>query len=138
MRLPEVQARGRSMAGYRMGFATAVVRRITNRTSQNETNGREAPVWEVVYDGPFRLGGANTGSSGTRTETIAGGVEVQTANRAGHFPADTSSLADGDLIDITSGENAGTVWRIIEAAGQDQATALRVPIVQADRPEEWT
>lgn len=116
--------------------STATVRRITDRTTQNEETGEEVPEWDVVYTGPFRLGGANRGSSGSRTEDI-GGVEIEVATRVGHFPYTTDELADGDLIDVTAGENAGVVLRIIEAGWQDQATARRVPVVSTDRPTEW-
>lgn len=125
----------RSEALARM-TSTATVRRITSRTTQDETTGRKVPVWEVVYTGPFRLGGANQGSSGTRTDDV-GGVEVQVATRVGHFPHTVTTLKDSDLIDVTAGENAGTVWRIIEAEFQDQATARRVPIMSVTRPTEW-
>lgn len=128
------------MSGRRAAIArmksTATVRRITSRTVQNETTGRKVPVWEDVYTGPFRLGGANQGSSGQRTENV-GGIEIQVATRVGHFPYTVDELKDSDLIEITAGENAGVVLRIIEAAWQDQATARRVPVVSVTRPAEW-
>jgi hypothetical protein len=117
--------------------STAIVRRKTGRTTQDEDTGREVPVWDVVVTGsPFRLGGANQGSSGTRTVSTPGG-EAQLALRTGHFPADTEPFRDGDLIDVTAGENAGTVWRVIEADRADQQTAYRVPLVSVARPGEW-
>lgn len=117
-------------------LSTVTVRRITGRTTQDETTGRKVPVWDDVYTGAFRLGGADRGSSGTRAVAV-GGVEIQTATRVGHFPATADDLADGDLIEVTGGENVGTVLRIVEAAWQDQATARRVPVVSATRPAEW-
>lgn len=115
--------------------STATVRRLSERVEQDEETGLEVPVWDDIYTGPFRLGGSS-GAAGTRTVTI-GGVEVQVATRVAHFPASTTDLTDGDLIDLTAGENAGLVLRIVEADWQDQATARRVPVVAVDRPEEW-
>lgn len=127
---------GRAEAEARM-LSRVTVRHATGDTTPN-TDGYDVPEWVVVATGvPFRLGGANAGSTGTRTITV-GTTEVQLALRTGHFPADTTGLADGDYIDITSGENAGLVLRIVEADWQDQATARRVPVVAVQRPEEWT
>jgi hypothetical protein len=100
-------------------------------------DGLEVPEWATVYaDTPFRLGGAQRGGSGTQTVTV-GGVSTQVALRVGNLPADTSDLADNDFIEITAGENAGLVFRVVEAAWQDQATARRVPLVAEQRPQEW-
>ena len=49
--------------------STCTVRRITTRTTQNESTGEEVPVWDVVYTGRFRLG-TSTGNSPTRTEAV--------------------------------------------------------------------
>lgn len=117
-------------------LSTVVVRRKTGQMAQDETTGEEVPVWSTVYTGPFRLGGTDRGSAGTRTENI-GGVELQVATRVGHFPASTNGLSDGDYIDITSGENVGVGLRIIEADWQDQSTARRVPVESVTRPSEW-
>lgn len=118
--------------------STVTVRRLSDRADQDEDNGLELAGYEVVYAGPFRLGGSERGGAGSRTLDV-GGVEVQVATRVGHFPHDTTGLADGDLIDVTAGENAGLVLRIVEAAWQDQSTARRVPVVETQRPEwpEW-
>lgn len=114
----------------------ATVYRTTGRLVQNEDDGLEVPEWVIVtYDSPFRLRGTRGGNS-SQTLTI-GGVEVTLAVREGHFPIGTS-LRDGDLIDVTEGENVGTVWRVVEADSADQQTAYRVPIIAADRPEEWS
>lgn len=126
----------RAEAEARMTSRATVLRK-TGETAQDESTGLEVPVWAAVYiDTPFRLGGSQQGGAGTRTITI-GGVEIQVATRVGHFPANHDLLADGDLIEVTAGENAGAVLRIVEAAWQDQATARRVPVVTVDRPEEW-
>lgn len=115
----------------------ATIRRTTGRTTQDETTGLEVPIWDdIATNIPFRLGGANAGSSGTRTEDI-GGVEVQTALRTGHIPAAVAGVREGDLVDVVTGENAGTVWRVVEGDWADQQTARRLPLVSTDRPEEW-
>lgn len=116
--------------------STVTVRRRGAKQAQNEETGDQEYAWTDIYTGPFRLGGADRGGSGTRTLNV-GGVELQVATRVGHFPADTTGLADGDLIDVTAGENAGVVLRIVEADWQDQSTARRVPVVSTDRPTEW-
>ena len=65
------------------------------------------------------------------------GAETEIAFRTGHLPHGFTDLRDGDFIDITDGENAGSVWVVEEATWQDQASARRVPIYQTQRPEEW-
>lgn len=126
----------RTVAETRM-TSTANIWRATGKMGQDETTGLEVPLWELTHAAvPFRLGGANQGTSGTRKVTV-GGVELQLATRTANLPASTSNLLDGDLIDVTSGENAGTVWRIVEGDWADQQTARRLPIVATERPEEW-
>lgn len=122
--------------GAAKGGSDAIVRRNTGRMAQNETNGLEEPVWDDIHAGPMRLAGAERGSSGTRTEQVPGG-EVALGTRAAHFPVTVTTLRDGDLIEITAGENVGTVWRILEADFADQQTARRLPVVSEQRPEEW-
>lgn len=113
------------------------IRRATGHTTQDEDTLEEVPVWTVTHAQlPFRLGGSDRGASTTRTISI-GDDEYQQAVRVGNLPASTDNLADGDLIEVTAGENAGRVLRIVEASWQDQATARRVPVVEVDRPEEW-
>mgnify|MGYP003296445539 CR=1 FL=1 len=70
-------------------------------------------------------------------EDRIGGVTFDQATAVGHMPASLTDLADGDLLDITSGEWAGSVFRVVEAVKGDQHTARRVPIVEVPRPEEW-
>lgn len=134
-RLAARLTRGRAAAVARM-TSRAVVMRKTGRTTQSETNGREVPEWAAVHvDVPFRLVGGTTAGE-TRTVTV-GGVELQLAVRRGDFPASLTDFADGDLIEITAGENTWSVWRIVEADWADQQTARRVPVVTTDRPAEW-
>lgn len=100
--------------------------------------GFEVEGWTVIHaDLPLRLAGSERGGSGTRAVS-SGGVDVQLAVRTAHVPATTTGLRDGDVIEVTEGENAGTFLRIIEAASQDQATALRLPVIEAQEPEGWS
>lgn len=97
----------------------------------------ESPGWADVHtDLPCRLGGSERGGAGTRATSV-GRTELQMAVRVLHVPATTSGIADGDLVEITSGEHAGLVLEVVEAAGQDQATARRLPVIEAQRPTEW-
>lgn len=126
----------RAEAEARM-VARVDVYRKTGRTAQDEETGREAPEWVKVHsDLPFRLDGGSTGDGGSRGVTV-GGVTYEQATAVGHNPADTTDLEDNDFYDITSGEWAGQVYRIVEAVKADQKTASRVPIVEEQRPEEW-
>lgn len=126
----------RSEAEARM-TSRVTIRRKTGAWTQDEDTGEEIPTWADVYtELPFRLAGAYHGDAVTRRVTI-GDQEFQQAVRTGHMPADTDDLQDGDLIDITSGENADRALQIVEATWQDQATARRVPVIEVDRPEEW-
>lgn len=131
-RLPAMRARAES----RM-TSTIVVRRPDPANPVTDEHGYRQPGWTDVYDGPFRLAGAKASGSGSRTVTV-GGVEVTVAVRTAHFPAGTTGLADDDLCEVTGGENAGVVLRIVEASSQDQATALRVPVIEAQRPTSWS
>lgn len=113
--------------------STATVRRKTGSTVQNETTGEEAPEWGAVYTGlPFRLVGGRSHS------VTIGGVEFEEATARGDMPVGTDDLADGDLIEITAGEWAGSVWQIVEATKGDQRTARRVPVVEVSAPSEWS
>ena len=130
-RLPAMRARAESRMTSR-----ARVRHATGGTTPGP-DGFDVPEWATVHtDIPFRLGGSDRGGAGTRTVRV-GESEVQVAVRVGHFPADTTGLADGDLVEIIAGENAGGVYKIVEASGADQQTARRVPVVETQRPTEW-
>lgn len=124
----------RSQAESRM-TSTALVRRLGGKTT--DADGFEVDGWTDVYDGPFRLGGSNRGGAGARTVDV-GDVEIEVAVRVAHFPASTVGLRDGDVIEVTAGENTGGFLRIVEASWQDQATARRVPVVEAQMPEGWS
>ena len=112
-----------------------VVKRAGGRTKN--ADGFDVSAWTVVYTNlPVRVGGSERGGSGSRSATV-GGVEVDLAVRVAHFPASTTGLEDGDLIHVTEGEFTGFL-RIVEASWQDQATARRVPVVEAQEPEGWS
>ena len=120
---------GRVAAEARM-TSRVDIRRGTGGTTT--VDGYEVPEWSTAQtDVPFRLAGGST-----KTVTI-GGVDFQEATAVGHLPAGTD-LADGDLLDITGGEWAGSVFRVVEAVKGDQQTARRVPVVEVPRPEEWS
>ena len=113
----------------------ATIKRQSGTTT--DVNGFEVPGWTTLYTAlPMRLGGSDRGGAGTRSAT-AGGVEVQLAVRVASFPHDTTGLRDGDVVEVTSGENVGTFVRIVEAAWQDQATARRVPVIETTEPAGW-
>jgi hypothetical protein len=127
----------RAQAESRM-LSRANIRRRTGRTTQDETTGLEVPVWQTVYaDIPCRISGMAANTSPYRTVNIAGAT-MELAARVAHFPHDTTDLRDGDLIDVTAGETAPSVWQIIEADAADQQTARRVPVIATERPEEWS
>ena len=135
MSLQSIQARGRAAAEARM-TSRCTIRRKTDQTTV--VDGFEVPVWDTTYTAlPLRLVSDSTGTTQSRRVETAG-VEYELAMRTAHFPASTSNLRDGDLLEVTSGENTGLVLRIVEADWSDQTTARRVPVVATQRPEEWT
>lgn len=130
--LPELRAEAESRMTSR-----CTIRRLSDRASQNPTTGMKAAEWDDVHtDLPIRVSGVSGGAAPTRRDDVAGNAE-QRAERIAHLPVTTSDLADDDLIEITSGDTAGLVLRVVEAAWQDQATARRVPVEQVQRPTEW-
>ena len=97
-----------------------------------KVDGYDVPEWDLIHVGiPFRLVGGDT-----RKVTV-GGVDFQEATARGDLPWDTADLADDDYLDITAGEWAGSVFRVVEAVKGDQWTARRVPVAEVPRPEEW-
>lgn len=107
------------------------IRRKAGRTK--DADQLDVDAWTVIAtDVPFRLIRGNS----SRTVRI-GESEVEVATRDGDLPVGTP-LADGDLLDITDGEFVGHVVQVIEAMGSDQRKSLRVPVVEVDRPEEWS
>lgn len=134
MSVAGVLARGRRAAEARMTSRCTVRRRGGPAVV---VDGFKVPAWTVVHsDLPVRVGGVSRGANPARRDDLAAG-EVEVAVRTAHFPYSTADLADSDYVEITSGENAGLVIRIVEATWQDQATARRVPVVSVVRPKEW-
>ena len=124
--LPELRAHAESRMGAANLGSDAVVLRFLGFADPDE-HGHEEEEWLLIHSGPMRLAGVRGGASPSRNETPPGG-ELQVAQRIAHFPASTPTFDDGDLIEITAGESAGTTWRVIEAARADQQTAYRVPV----------
>lgn len=110
---------------------------VRRRSGYSTVDGFDVPSWSVVYaDLPLRVAGAVRGNAPSRL-VDAGGVRVEVGVRVAHFPHDAAALADGDLVEVTSGDCAGLVFRVVEVAWQDQATSRRVPVVTVERPGEW-
>jgi hypothetical protein len=128
----------RDLAEQRMDESSrATVRRKTGQTTK-DNRGLTVPAWVAIYtDHPCRIAGMARSQSPSKTINI-GGIEVQVATRTAHFPHSTTDLADGDLIEITEGELAGSVWQIVESDPADQQNARRVPIISTQRPKEWS
>jgi hypothetical protein len=108
---------------------------IGHKSGTSTTGGLKKPSWSKSTGVPIRLGGANAGSSGSRTVDIDG-APVEVPIRVASFPIGTA-LEDGWIIEITSGDNAGRFYRVVEAGGKDQATALRMQVVGTERPDGW-
>jgi hypothetical protein len=116
-------------------LSRATVRRKTGATT-TDADGFEVPAWSSPYTSiPCRIAGMARSQSPSRSLNV-GGAEVQVAVRVAHLPHSTV-LRDGDLIEITAGELAGSVWHVVEADAADQQTARRVPVIAAEHPEEW-
>lgn len=131
-----------STAAYLAGARRDAEGRMTSRA----TVWREDPDDPVVVDGlasprwvreqtdlPGRLA-ASSGAGQSRTATV-GQTDVQLAVRAWHSPATTTGIRDGDVLEITAGENVGLFLRVVESTAADQATALRLPVVEVQKPE---
>lgn len=113
------------------------VRRKTGDTTTNAA-GLEVAEWETIYtDLPLRLAGTSGGAAASRTQTLGSTAETQASRREAHLPHTTTGLADGDLIEVTAGDNTGLVFRVIEADWADQSTARRIPVEATTRPAEW-
>lgn len=127
-------ARGRAAALARMTSRCAIMRKTGATTT---VSGLEVPEWATVdADSPVRVAGTSENAAPSRDLGV-NGIEGQVARRELHLPYDIADLADGDLVEITSGDCAGLVFRVVEADWQDQATARRVPVDATQRPGEW-
>lgn len=126
--LPELQAHARSRMGASNGGSDATVKRPAGDGPIEGTD-EYGPTFTTLYESlPCRIATERGFVSPSRTVTVAGGA-VTLAVRTIHFPHGTAHFKDGDLIEITSGANAGTSWLVIEADAADQQTAYRVPVV---------
>lgn len=125
--LAEHRADAESRMGAANGGSDGIVKRFVGYAPP-DSNGYEAEEYLPVHEGPLRLAGVSNGAPASRTVAAPGG-ESQTAQRVTHWPAQTATFEDGDLIEITAGESAGCVWRAIETDRADQQTAYRVPVV---------
>lgn len=140
MTIASVLASGRRAAEARMTSRATIRRPRVNEAGSpvyttNEA-GYDVPAWDTVYsDLPCRIDSA--GSDGGSRGVTVGGVTYENATGVAHFPAPSPLLADGDLIHVTSGEWPDEVYRIVAAVKYDQKTARKLPIAEADRPEEW-
>lgn len=119
--------------------------RMTSRATVKRPGGPPVVVDGLEVDGwltqhadlPGRIAASRGGAGQSRKITV-GQTEVQVAVREWHCPASTSGLRDGDVIEVTAGENAGVFLRVVEGSWQDQATARRVPVVEIQQPEGWS
>lgn len=128
-----VLLRGRIAAESRMTSTATIWREDPDNPTV--VDGLETPAWVAQHTAlPGRLAGPSGGAAPSRKVSI-GQTEIQVAVREWHCPATTTDLRDGDVIEITAGEHAGMFLRIVEASGQDQATARRLPVVEIQRPE---
>lgn len=134
-RLAAVLARGRARAEQRMQSRVTVHRK--GPTKPDPVTGFHRPTWTTPHVGlPFRLDSPGTNDGGSRAVDI-GGVEVEGATAMGHVPWDTVDLQDDDLFEITDGECAGDVYRLVKATRTQQKTARRLPLVDAKNGREW-
>lgn len=126
---------GRAAAEARMTSRCTIRRKTGNMVIDAEN--QEVPEWIVVHtDLPCRLA-TSQGAIKSRTQT-PGDAELERAAPDLHVPALTSDLANNDVAEITTGENAGEVARLLETSGTDQATARRIPVESVERPQEWS
>lgn len=118
-----------------MASRCAVMRKTGAWTT--DPDGVEVPEWTTVYPSlPCRITSGSASDGGSRGVTI-GSVTFENATGVARFPWPSDLLRDGDLFEVTSGEWPGEVYQVVAAIRYDQLTDRRVPIVEADRPEEW-
>lgn len=106
---------------------------IGHKGGTTSSGGIKRAVWTPDYsDHPIRIGG----TEGTRALDIDG-LPVTVPTRVASLPIGTV-VTDGTVIEITAGDLAGEFFRVVEATGKDQATALRVQVIGTERPDGWT
>lgn len=125
----------RAEAEARMASRCTIRRKTGNMVL--DPDNQQVPEWEIVHaDLPLRIASVQ---SATRSRAQSPGeAEIERATPRLDFPASTSDLADNDHVEIDSGENAGRVYRLVEADWTDQATARRCPAMAVERPSEWS
>lgn len=126
--LPELRAHAESRMGAVNGGSDAVVKRFTGGEVVDPFSGLYGPAFVVVHSGPMRLAAGNGPAASSRSVSVPGG-EVSLAALRADFPVSTPRFADGDVIEVVGGDNAGTSWLVVEADASDQVTAYRVPVV---------
>lgn len=121
----------RAEAEARMTSRCSVMRKTGGTTT---VGGFKVDEWAAVHvDLPVRIGSSERSR---RVDVV--GVDYDTPLRVASFPRATEDLRDADLIEITSGDTAGQVFRLIETEPADQQTARRINVVGVARPEEWS
>jgi hypothetical protein len=139
-----VLARGRRAAEAILP-STGTIRRHTG-TRVTGPDGIEVDGWTVTYtDHPMRLRDVSTSRAGAAPRTTGRAQQGVEVNHARHIvalrPFDDAGvaldLADGDVIEVTSGENAGAILRIVESDWADDKTTRRVPVEATERPRGW-
>jgi hypothetical protein len=124
----EELAEARADAEARM-TSRCTIRRRAGRTK--DTDGFDVQGWTVVHtDLPVRLDSLSArGAGGYRTVTI-GDSQFEVEHLLAHLPASTTNIVDRDVLEITTGEQVGRHFQVIEAGSADQKTARHVPIFE--------
>lgn len=144
MSAESVLARGRLAAAALMP-STGTIRRQTGVRTTG-ADGMDVDGWTVTYtDHPMRLRDVSTSRGGAAPRTAGRAQQGVEVNHARHIaslrPFDDAGvrldLADGDVIEVTSGENVGALLRITESDWADDKTSRRVPVEATERPRGW-
>lgn len=135
-RIQRTLSRGRSRASALM-TSRCNVRREGGLADQDLETGMQPRTWTVVHENePVDFVSGRRGAAQSRSLSAPGG-DVDMPLGFARFRWDLPGIKDGDLIEITTGVSAGVVLRVIEATSGDRQTALRVPVIGAQRPDEW-
>lgn len=132
-RLNRRLARARAMAEARMLTRCTIAHQGAPADRVTGEDGMEVTPWLVDATArPCRL----VALDNTSRDATVGVATEESATRRLDLAHDTR-LVDGQVARIDSGEWAGTYWRIREAVGADQKSALRVRVEQVQRPRGW-
>lgn len=130
--LAEAQVFLRGAADDRMRSTCIVWRREDVTT---DVSGREVDAWVVVLESRCRLGGIRQGPHQHRNDSVPGGV-VLAGVRSLFLPARFVGVAaDGDVVEVTSGDSAGWFGRLSDTSPADQVNELRFQVDECSRPE---